>query len=208
MMMIPTKLFIEPKQEAKIRKALHKQTGCRIKTRKINRSESGGNHLKGLVHGELLLTKPQWKRYQKAKHGDVVSLPFQHKHLAQNMKHKGGFLPLIAALLAPVIGGVAGGLIVKEIAGSGIHPSKLIWYKHSPRKQATFYIEPAPHGKGLYLSPWKGNRANLRSGSGLYLSPYPHKAGSGISMQKLQHGLPSQMSQFSPMQRKCIHELL
>ena len=49
----------------------------------------------------------------------IVSLSSQHKHLFENMKHS-GFLPLLVAAAAPVIGGVAGGLIDKAISGSGI----------------------------------------------------------------------------------------
>ena len=76
------------------------------------------------------------------------------------MKHKGGFLPLIAAALAPIIGGVAGGLIKREIAGSGIYKKKK---KRSPnnKKKAV--------GSGMYL-----NLYNMKSvrGSGIYLNPY------------------------------------
>ena len=77
----------------------------------------------------MLLTQPQLKRYHKAKHGTSVALPFQYKHLVTNLHHKGGFLPLIAAALAPIIGGIAGGLIEKGISGSGFHPPKVVWCK-------------------------------------------------------------------------------
>ena len=59
------------------------------------------------------------------------------------MKHKGGFLPLLAAALAPIIGGVAGGLIEKEIAGSGIYSNK----KKS--------------GSGMYLNPFMGRKHRI-----------------------------------------------
>ena len=71
----------------------------------------------------MLLTSAQVKKYHSAKTGKVVCLPFQHKHLLENMKPS-GFLPLFAAALAPVIGGVAGGLIDETIAGSGIFHKK------------------------------------------------------------------------------------
>ena len=48
------------------------------------------------------------------------------------------FLPLLAAALAPIIGGVAGGLIEKEIAGSGIYSKK--------KKKKS--------GSGMYLNPF------------------------------------------------------
>ena len=133
-MMIPASLHVEPKQETKIRAALRKRKGCRIKVRKAN----GGT-------GHFLLTPDHLKRYEKASLGSVVSLPFKHQDLMENMRHKGGFLPLIAALLAPIIGGVAGGLIEKEIGGSGIS---------LPKTPKLYTIEK--HGSGLYLNPWQG----------------------------------------------------
>ena len=71
------------------------------------------------------------------------------------MKHRGGFLPLIAAALAPIIGGVAGGLIEKEIAGSGIHKKR---QKKKQKKKRT--------GTGMFLNPYH------KSGKGMYLTPY------------------------------------
>ena len=88
----------------------------------------------------LLLGLRHLKRYGKAKNGSVVDLPFKHKELMENMRHKGGFLPLLAAALAPVIGGIAGGIIEKEISGSGL--PKLYTVKKC--------------GKGLKLNPWMG----------------------------------------------------
>ena len=129
-MLIPTPLNPIPNQDRRIMKAYKSKKGCRIKTKKM-RSEAA-------CKTSLLLTPAQFKKYHSAKTGKVVSLPFEHKHLVENMKHKGGFLPLLAAALAPIIGGVAGGLIEKEIAGSGIYNKK--------------------NGAGLYLNPYMGRR--------------------------------------------------
>ena len=155
-MMIPTSLFIEPKQEGKIKTALRKRKGCRNKTRKINGDSTQQHHFGRLSKGELLLTPAQWKKYQKAKPGSVVALPFQHRHLVENMHHKGGFLPLIAAVLAPIIGGVAGGLIEREIAGSGLKHPKMVWYKRSAghKPSVAFQLDPAPRGNGVVFAPW------------------------------------------------------
>ena len=208
-MKIPTTLFIEPKQERKIKTALRNQKGCRIKMQK----PYGGSRNScppGLLKGELLLNPAQWKKYQKAKPGKSLALPFQHKHLVENMHHKGGFLPLLAAALIPIISGVAGGLIEKEIAGSGLHPPKLVWCKNSTRQSTpvAFQIDPTPHGNGLYLSPWKGSRGNFKSGTGLYLSPYPHKIGTGVSLRKLEHGLLAHCNRFSHEQKKSVFHLM
>ena len=202
--MIPTTLFVLPKQEGKIKTALKKKRGCQIKTRKSNQSQCAG-----MLRGEMLLTPSQWRKYNKARDGQVVSLPFKHEHLMQNMKHKGGFLPLLAAALVPLISGVAGGLIEKGIAGSGIHPPKLIWCKRlSGHEPTAFQIDPAPHGAGLYLSPWNGKRSNFKSGTGLYLSPYPHKIGSGL-LSKISNELHlPKLKRFASKQIKTILDVL
>ena len=81
------------------------------------------------------------KRYQKAAKGGPVPLHFKHEHLVENMKHRGGFLPLIAAALAPVLGGIAAGAIERGIAGSGIHTPYRTLGSHGT-------------GSGLYLNPY------------------------------------------------------
>ena len=140
--------------------AYQKGKGCRIKVKKCGAAA-------GRCRGEMLLTPPQWKRYQKSTSAGTT-LPFQHEHLVKNMKHKGGFLPLIAAALAPIIGGVAGGLIEREIAGSGIYKKK----KRSPptkKKTKKKTAAAAAAGSGMYLNPY--NMKSVR-GSGMYLNPY------------------------------------
>ena len=116
-------------------RAYYKKKGCRIKAKKMGS--------KAVCKSSMLLTPDQFKKYHSTKTGKIVSLPFEHKHLVENMKHRGGFLPLLAAALAPIIGGVAGGLIEKEIAGSGICRKKT-----KKRKS----------GSGMYLNPYMGRR--------------------------------------------------
>ena len=120
-------------------RAYYKKKGCQIKAKKMGS--------KAVCKSSALLTPAQFKKYHSTKDGKIVSLPFQHKHLMENMKHKGGFLPLLAAALAPVIGGIAGGLIEKEIAGSGIYTKK----KGRKKKDKT-------RGSGMYLNPYMGRR--------------------------------------------------
>lgn len=132
MMMIPMPLHVVPGQNKKILKALKKKKGCRICVKK----EHGGEHI-------LVLEKRHMDKYRKAPHGTKLNLPFKHEELMHNLHHKGGFLPLIAAALAPVIGGIAGGLIEREIAGSGIH-----------RPKQLYTLEKS--GRGLRLNPWAG----------------------------------------------------
>ena len=128
-MMIPASLKVMPKQERKIFKALKGRKGCRIRVKKCVGDDN------------MLLAPSHMNKIQKAAHGSVVTLPFSHKHLVENSRHKGGFLPLLAALLGPVLGGVAGGLL-----GRGLNFGKQKKKKKSTRK---------PAGRGMYLNPWR-----------------------------------------------------
>ena len=140
-MIIPTTFNPIPNQEKRIMDAYKRRRGCRIKAKKVS-SKTGGMK-------SILMTPAQYDRYHSAKTGQIVSLPFEHKHLVANMKHKGGFLPLIAAALAPIIGGVAGGLIEKSISGSGIKHKKCKRKLNKKKKK---------NGSGMYLNPWMGSR--------------------------------------------------
>ena len=95
-MMIPIAIHMQPGQEKKIGQALKKRKGCKICVKKENSGK-----------GNLLVATRHLKRYNKAQHGSIVSLPFKHEELMENI------LPFLAAALAPVIGGIAGGLIEK-----------------------------------------------------------------------------------------------
>ena len=103
------------------------------------------------IQGEGVSEKIRLYTKFSAKSGSIVSLPFLHKHLKANMKHTGGFLPLLMAALAPVLGGVAGGLIEKGIAGSGIYSKKRKGRKRRSKKKKS--------GSGMYLNPWMGPRS-------------------------------------------------
>ena len=141
-MLIPTPFNPVPNQERRIMRAYYKKKGCQIKAKKMSP--------KAVCKSSALLTPPQFKKYHSTKDGKIVSLPFQHKHLMENMKHKGGFLPLLAAAIAPILGGVAGGLIEKEIAGSGLRHKKCKKGKKKKKKRKS--------GSGMYLNPYMGRR--------------------------------------------------
>ena len=77
-----------------------------------------------------------------------------------SMRQKGGFHPILAALLAPVIGGIAAGLIEKEISASGLQyapPPTLLWCKRSAdenNKSIAFHVLPdSSNGRAFYLRP-------------------------------------------------------
>ena len=164
-MLLPRTFSIHPGQNAKIRKALKLGKGCRIQVVKKGSSTSGQPHQQ-----QLLVTPAHIEKYQKASHGSIVSLPFKHEDLKKN--HRGGFLPLIAAALAPIIGGVAGGLIEKEIAGSGIHTSRsrgrggrvngsgLTVFRGKPVWRGPKLYTVEKRGSGMILNPWMGSPVN------------------------------------------------
>ena len=164
-MLLPHTFSIHPGQNAKIRKALKLGKGCRIQVVKKGSSTSGQPHQQ-----QLLVTPAHIEKYQKASHGSIVSLPFKHEDLKKN--HRGGFLPLIAAALAPIIGGVAGGLIEKEISGSGIHTSQsrgrggrvngsgLTAFRGKPVWRGPKLYTVEKRGSGMILNPWMGSPVN------------------------------------------------
>ena len=140
--MIKHSFNILPNQDARIRKAWKRKKGCQIKVKK------GGD-----ANKELLVTPEHLVRYNKASHGAIVTLPFKHEHLKEN--HKGGFLPLLAAALAPILGGVIGGVAEKAIAGSGltVFRGKPVW-----RRPKLYTVEK--RGSGMFLNPWMGPPVN------------------------------------------------
>ena len=163
-MLLPHTFSIHPGQNAKIRKALKLGKGCRIQVVKKGSYTSGQPHQQ-----QLLVTPAHIEKYQKASHGSIVSLPFKHEDLKKN--HRGGFLPLIAAALAPIIGGVAGGLIEKEISGSGIRTSRgrgrgrvngsgLTVFRGKPVWRGPKLYTVEKHGSGMILNPWMGSPVN------------------------------------------------
>ena len=155
-MLLPHTFSIHPGQNAKIRKALNLGKGCRIQVVKKGSSGQGQQQ-------QLLVTPAHIEKYRKASHGSIVSLPFKHEDLKKN--HRGGFLPLIAAALAPIIGGVAGGLIEKEISGSGIRTSRgrgrgLTVFRGKPVWRGPKLYTVEKRGSGMILNPWMGPPVN------------------------------------------------
>ena len=159
--MVEKILLVYPGQEKRIVKAYHNQRGCHIKVHKLNgeiKSEVNSNEPS---RAKFVLSASQDKKYHMAPPGTDVKLPFTYQNLHENSRHSGGFIPLILAALAS---SVAGGLIERGIAGSGIH--KFIWHTGDHSYHLT------PSGNGIHLTPWRGNKNNFSNGRGLYLNPY------------------------------------
>ncbi len=224
----PHSLLIEPEQESRIGSALRKRKGCIIKVRKMQDGElspmASTKDCTRASKGTLHLTPLQVNKLNGAPPGTVVPLRFHDKHLQENLKHSGGFLPLLAAALVPLISSVAGGLIERKIAGRGLSSPAaaaggsddvtLVWHKDAKerdgggKKPVTFSIHPHADGSGLYLRPWKG-KILAPIGSGLYLNPYPHRRGGTLDMIKVDnhHKLGCRIP-FSKAQRNAIESII
>ena len=70
-------------------RAYYKKKGCQIKAKKMGS--------KAVCKSSMLLTPDQFKKYHSTKTGKIVSLPFEHKHLVENMKHRGGFFTSVSS---------------------------------------------------------------------------------------------------------------
>ena len=135
----------------------------------------------------LCLTHKQLSKVKKMPPGTAFQFKFSPAQMTANLQHRGGFLPLLLAALAPILGGVIGGVVEKSIAGSGIHD--IIWRKNNRTMKLT------SQGKGLFLSPYSAHIPKQRyGGSGLYLAPPPsshRQRGYGLKKITKKHRLPT-----------------
>ena len=92
---IPVRVQIHRDQEKRIRNAVHRQKGVSIHFSSI----SGGNHNSHKNTGILCLTQQLFK-VRKAPVGTQFSFAFSPAQVKANMKHEGGFLPILAAVLS------------------------------------------------------------------------------------------------------------
>ena len=115
------KLVLLQGQEKRIRRALKKHKGLRLTF--IKKSNDAGDNDGGQqqqMSGTWLLKPSQWKVYNRAVPNSTFRLTFSAADLAKNVNHSGGFLGLLAAILGPIIGGVAGAAVDRAISGSGV----------------------------------------------------------------------------------------
>ena len=192
-------LRITSNQENRLISALKNGTGCVIKIYKADENaenvdktiflDEKANQI-STARGLLHLRPEQISKIDKAKPGSTIALKFSKEDLQYNRRSRGGFIPLLIAALAPIIGGVVGGVVEKEIAGSGLsspgkkrkHTSRtapavapappaveerkpgLLWY----RSDSTFKRKGVVHKKPNVFSI----RPDA-SGEGLHLAPFP-----------------------------------
>ena len=162
---IPVKVQIVAEQDEKICKAIQNNKGVTIQFSKLDPSTTDKN----LRFGILCLTNAQFSKVQKALPGAKFSFLFSKAQVKYNVKHKGGFLGLIAAVAAPLIAGIVGGLTEKAISGRGIKKEVSLppLILHKPKVGS---LKITKYAKGLYLSP--------------YFIPHAHKLGTGLYLQR------------------------
>ena len=182
--MIPKRLKVFPGQTTKIRRAIRRHKGCIVSV--CNSDEPGSEG------GTFLLNAKQVSKLDKSPSGHPVKIMLTADQVKKNMEHTGGFLPIIAALLAPVIGSAVGAAVDKAISGKGLSPGTTLWAK----KSGTYEIHP--HGLGLRLTPYKGEKL---SGYGLYLNPHNRKGGA-VKVN------PQELKEFSPMAKSILTSIL
>ena len=175
----PTTVLLKPNQEKKIKRAVHQRRGCVIHVTKGGGDSSpmaaqqdlnARHSSKAIIH----LTTPQCVKLHDAAVGETVPLHMRHEHLVENLKHKGGIIPILIGLLASAAGAAAGEAIGREISGGGVSDAYLCMRnnKHS-------MLRVSPHADGLFLRPWRGKTPS--GGRGLYLRPRPR----GGTLQKV-----------------------
>ena len=138
--------------------------GCASTSIRLGKDDINGEH-------KLMLTNAQFNKYNKAKEqGKGITITMSNKQLKYNTKVEGGFLGLLAWLVArglpmvaktvlPALGvGALSGLAssgVQKAMGNGLY-----------LKKGGIVSRVETDGEGLYLKPYKGN--GLRSyGNGL-----------------------------------------
>ncbi len=198
-----TAVLLHPNQESKIVKAVKHGRGCKIHITKCASDESspmvssqdlsGHKSAKGILH----LTTPQAVKYADAENGSHMNLHFSSRQLSENATHlRGGFIPLLIGLLAPLIGTMAGEAIGKKISGGSITPNHSVFLCKGTEKRNTMLA--TPHGSGLHLSPWRGDPP---SGTGLYLRQYRGKGMRPVSAGELP-------TNFKKMHRTILNNIL
>ena len=175
-------VHILPGQEMRIHNALKLHKSITIHFSTLNASNTPPGSDKKI--GYLCFTPSQVTKIQNATPGTNFSFHFTPAQLKANMKHKGGFIPLLAAFLAPVLGGIIGGVAEKAISGSGLSKkttgsaikNSRPLLLHKPRGT----LKISSHARGLFLSPYN-LQVPSRKVSGLYLAPDPsHRFGTGF----------------------------
>ena len=128
------------------------------------------------------MTQQQSLKIRKAPVGTHFSFAFSPAQVKANMKHEGGFLPLLAAALIPIVSGIIGGVAEKAIAGSGLKASN---HQDFVLRKKSHMVKLSPRGQGLFLTPYSNYASYFPKGHGLFLSP--PRYGQGFKKIDLKH---------------------
>ena len=174
---VPIRVQFHTDQKKRIHNAVHRQKGVTVHFSSLNGANNSHRNT-----GIICLTQHQLAKVRRSPTGSKFSFAFSPAQVKANMKHEGGFLPILAAILAPAITGIIGGLAEKAISGSGLKASKhqdIVLHKKS------HILKVTPQGKGLFLSPYSNYSSYFPKGHGLFLSPPPY--GRGFKKINLKH---------------------
>ena len=171
-MYTPVKVSVFTDQHDKLKKAVARNKPTSIL---IDLTNVGDN--------TLLLTRAQIARMERAKliGRRKVCIRFSKRQVEANVRHRGGFLGMLAGLAAKALPSLLGGLTTGLVSGAVKHVvSGNGLYLH--KSGHCVKIEPVK-GKGLYLSPHRRlsnvrgdglfikRGSTIREGSGLILGP-------------------------------------
>ena len=177
----PLRVHIQQGQEKRFKRAVQNSGGATVRFSSLTSTSSPTPNI-----GILCLTRQQLVKVQRAPPGTTFTFIFSAAQIRNNVQHKGGFLPLLLAALAPILGGVIGGVAERAIAGSGIRLPACDGTVFWKRKNRTMKL--SSNGSGLFLSPYTV-RIPSKYGSGLFLIPPPYR-GTGITKLRSKQHLP------------------
>ena len=138
------KVDVPASQHQKLKNAISKRGGVSIKVG----IHGNGNHL-------LMLTGSQIERMERARliGKPTVNIHLSKKQVQTNETHSGGFLGMLASLVARALPTLLGGLATGVLSGA---------------------VSKAVGGHGLRLHPSGGSSSSRRYGDGLYLNKSGH----------------------------------
>ena len=178
-----------PGQDKRLQKALRAKKSAKIHFITVNQSAQNTQR--------LTLTQAQVRKVQKAPVGTKFSFSFSKAQIQANLRHEGGFLPLLAAALVPLISGIVGGVAERAIAGSGLKGSN--YHRDIVLRKRSHVMKVSPRGQGLFLTPYSSYASYFPKGRGLFLSPPSHGRGfKKISLKELPHTHPLRAVPFLP----------
>ena len=179
----PFKVDVPDKYHDRIKTAL--KSGKKVSV-KVSLQGSLDGDAGGSGNQTLLLTDGQVRKLRKAKENGKKSATVRlgRRQVEVNKKHVGGFLSLIAGLLASAVPAILAGVATSAVSaaiGKSISPSSSSadgsgLFLH--RRNQTVQVQPVKGG-GLYLSPHPPH-VSSSGGEGLYL-----KHGNDIYGQKV-----------------------